>query len=67
MSSEISGRIFEWLLADWAGFVRNPGDLFPSLRGMDRYQLAEELAECIHAARASQQKLKEPLEVFQEI
>jgi len=55
MASELSGVVFEWLLANWAGCSEDPGALFPHLQQVNEADLAEELAQAIHKARALQE------------
>ncbi|GEM_PF-1319803 len=59
MKSKISSQVFEWLLAQWAGFGDNPADLFPSLREADLTDLQAQL----HNAIRSAQTIKAPIPV----
>ena len=43
MELEISPVMFEWLLADWAGYADRPEAVFPDLVGINRDSLADEL------------------------
>jgi len=52
---ELSGRFFEWLLADWAGYGNNPAELFASLRGVKSIDLTEEFATAMQKAGASEE------------
>jgi len=51
MEAELSGMVFEWLLADWAGYRNDPGNVFPSLRDIDPAVLNDELFRTIQEAR----------------
>jgi len=51
MNSKISNEVFEWLLAQWAGFGENPAELFPSLDGADFSDLQSELNLAIRKTR----------------
>ena len=51
MEAELSGMVFEWLLADWAGYGNDPGNVFPSLRDIDPAVLNDELFRTIQEAR----------------
>ena len=53
MELELSNRLFEWLLADWAGHGANPVTLFPSLRGVNSAHLAEEFISAMQNAGLS--------------
>ena len=57
MKSKISDRVFEWLLADWAGYGDNPAELFPSLRGVNYGSLADELASAMEDAGVSRESI----------
>ena len=54
MKSKISSQVFEWLLAQWAGFGENPADLFPSLREADLTDLQDQLHNAIRCAQTAQ-------------
>ncbi len=47
MEVSLSNHLFEWILADWAGFGENPEVAFPSLRGMDPVELNDELQQTV--------------------
>jgi len=47
MEMEISPVMFEWLLADWAGYSDRPEVVFPELGSVDRARLADELANSL--------------------
>jgi hypothetical protein len=51
MKSKISSQVFEWLLAQWAGFGENPADVFPSLRDADLADLQAQLNNAIRYAQ----------------
>ena len=50
MSTELSSQMFEWLLADWAGYREDPEVIFPSLKGENLQQLSDKLDMVIHQA-----------------
>ena len=50
MSAELSGRVFEWLLASWAGHQEHPEEVFPELKDANLSQLDHELENAIHSA-----------------
>jgi len=50
MNTEISSRIFELLLAAWAGHRDDPEKIFPSLKGENLQQLSDELDSVIQQA-----------------
>ena len=56
MEAMLSNQIFEWLLAEWAGFGDNPDELFPSLTNVDHKTIADELDQIIRLAQISQEK-----------
>ena len=56
MEITLSNQIFEWLLADWAGYGDNPHEVFPSLRHVDHERLADELDLAIRTAQLCQGK-----------
>ncbi len=58
MTTELSNRVFEWLLANWAGYGENPAELFPSLHDADYNALQEELASVLQATHPPQQTIK---------
>ena len=43
MDVEIRPKVFEWLLANWAGYSDNPAAIFPSLKDQNPKDLAGEL------------------------
>ena len=51
MEVELTGDIFEWLLADWAGHGDNPGLIFPALQNSDYNDFADKLARVIEKAQ----------------
>jgi len=53
MKSKISSQVFEWLLAQWAGFGEDPAELFPSLRDADLADLQVQLDNAIRCAQTS--------------
>lgn len=50
MSAKLSGRVFEWLLASWAGHQEHPGEVFPDLQDANLSQLDHELETAIRDA-----------------
>ena len=56
MEVTLSNQIFEWLLAEWAGFGDNPHELFPSLLHVDHERMAVELDQAVRRAKLSQEK-----------
>lgn len=50
MQVELSGEVFEWLLADWAGLSEKMSDDFSDLLENNHTVLAEELALAIRQA-----------------
>ena len=50
MNTELSSQMFEWLLADWAGYREDPEKVFPSLKGENLQQISGELDIVIHQA-----------------
>ena len=54
MKSKISSQVFEWLLAQWAGFGENPAEVFPSLRDADFTDLQVQLNNAIRYAQTAQ-------------
>jgi len=59
MKSKISSQVFEWLLAQWAGFGENPAEVFPSLRDADLTDLQAQLNTAIRYA----QTVKTPIQI----
>lgn len=57
MSTELSGRVFEWLLASWAGHRDHPEDLFPALKDANTNQLDKELSVAIRNASQFEESL----------
>ena len=55
MSAELTGELFEWLLADWAGYGNEPGQVFPNLLNADIEALSSELSETILQANPIKQ------------
>ena len=55
MSAELTGELFEWLLADWAGYGNEPGQVFPNLLNADIEALNSELSETILQANPIKQ------------
>ena len=53
MKSKISSQVFEWLLAQWAGFGENPAEAFPSLRDADLADLQAQLNNAIRYAQTA--------------
>ncbi len=53
MKSKISSQVFEWLLAQWAGFGENPAEVFPSLREADLADLQAQLNTAIRYAQTA--------------
>ena len=53
MNAELTGELFEWLLADWAGYGSEPEKVFPDLLNADIEALNSELSETILRADAS--------------
>ena len=51
MKSELSGRVFEWLLANWTDHDSNPAEFFPSLQNADFDELTHELSTAIKNAQ----------------
>ena len=51
MQVELSGKVFEWLLADWAGLSEMTNEVFPDLLDNNRKVLADELAYAIRQAQ----------------
>ena len=51
MVGELSGTVFEWLLAEWAGFGDNPSEVFPSLNEAEPQELLGELNVAIQGAQ----------------
>ena len=60
MKSKISSQVFEWLLAQWAGFGENPAEVFPSLRDADLADLQVQLNNAIRYAQTA--KTPNPIE-----
>lgn len=58
MAVELSDRVFQWLLAHWAGYGENPAELFPSLEGADCDALQKELTCALQGAQGPQETLK---------
>ena len=50
MSAELSVRVFEWLLASWAGHQEHPEEVFPALKDVNLDQLNHELSTAIRHA-----------------
>ena len=50
MSAELSGKVFEWLLASWSGHREHPEKVFPALRNANLDQLDHELSTAIRSA-----------------
>ena len=57
MESPLGSNLFEWLLAGWAGYGKNPEEVFPSLRQANRQELAAELAGAIKTAAGPRSSL----------
>ena len=55
MDAELTGELFEWLLADWAGYGTEPEKVFPDLLNADTKELASELTETILKAYPTKQ------------
>ena len=53
MELELTNTLFEWLLAEWAGYGNNPAELFSSLRGVNRDHLADEFVTALRNAGAT--------------
>jgi hypothetical protein len=53
VESSLRNTVFEWLLADWAGYGENPAELFPSLQNVSYDELTDELVGAIESAHAS--------------
>ena len=51
MKLKINSQVFEWILAQLAGFGENPADLFPSLRDADLSDLQAQLDDAIRHAK----------------
>jgi hypothetical protein len=51
MKSELSGRVFEWLLANWTDHDSNPADFFSALQNADFDDLTHELSIAIRNAQ----------------
>ncbi len=47
MDTELTGELFEWLLAEWAGYGNEPEKAFPNLLNADTKALTSELTETI--------------------
>ena len=55
MELELTSEVFEWLLADWAGYGDDPGEVFPDLRNVDHTALKLELFQTIQKAQLTKQ------------
>ncbi len=55
MSAELTGELFEWLLADWAGYGNEPEQVFPNLLNADIEALNIELSKTILQANPIKQ------------
>ena len=56
MADELNGAVFEWLLADWAGYGDDPAAVFPSLDCFKSQELLAELGLAIQNAQSAQQE-----------
>ncbi len=57
MNAELTGELFEWLLADWAGCGNEPGQVFPNLLNADIETLNSELSKIILQANPIKQAI----------
>lgn len=55
MSAELTGELFEWLLAEWAGYGNEPEQVFPNLLNADIEALNNELSKTILQANPIKQ------------
>jgi len=55
MNAELTGELFEWLLADWAGYGNEPEQVFPNLLNADVETLNNELSKIILQANPIKQ------------
>ena len=55
MEVELTDHLFEWLLAQWAGYSDNPAKVFPHLDDMDSEILEYELYSTIQKAQLEKQ------------
>ena len=51
MEVVLSERMFELVMARWAGFGDRPGEIFPSLNDVDGKELSDELDAAIRRTR----------------
>jgi len=47
MELNLSSILFEWLLADWAGYHDEPAEIFPSLKDVNVSELSNELSSVL--------------------
>ena len=57
MDVELTGELFEWLLADWAGCGNEPEKVFPNLLNADVEALNSELSKTILQANPVKQAI----------
>ncbi|MBN1765495.1 MAG: hypothetical protein JW860_09585, partial [Sedimentisphaerales bacterium] len=57
MEVELTDHLFEWLLAEWAGFGDNPAEAFPHLKDIDSYVIEDELYQAIQKAQLKKQAI----------
>ena len=50
MEIGLTNRLFEWLLAEWAGYGDNPAEFVPSLRGVSYDNLVDEFVATMQKA-----------------
>jgi hypothetical protein len=55
MDEVVSGMLFEWLLASWAGFNENPEQIFPHLNNVNSEKMNEELVNLIKKSQLVRQ------------
>ena len=55
MNAELTGELFGWLLADWAGYGNEPEQVFPNLLNADIEALNIELSKTILQANPIKQ------------
>ena len=56
MEVVLSNRVFELIMAQWAGFGDNPGKIFPSLNNVSSEELSDEIDAVIRGTRLARSK-----------